>query len=78
MMTATRPEASAGTTLAFDSVRMAVNKGARSSTTDLLLMYRSTRGAQHVLRLPDGAEISEVQIDGRVEPLRAEGGLAST
>jgi hypothetical protein len=73
-LTTTRPEASAGSTLAFDAVHMDVNKGARSSTTDLLLIYRSTRGAQHVLRLPDGAEISEVEIDGRVEPLRAEDG----
>lgn len=73
-MTATRPEASAGATLAFDSIHMAVDKGARSSTTVLMLKYRSTRGAQHVLRLPDGAEINEVQIDGRVEPLRAESG----
>lgn len=72
-MTATRPEASAGSTLAFDAVYMDVDMGARSTKTDLLLMYRSTRGAQHVLRLPDGAEISEVWIDGRVEPLRADG-----
>ncbi len=72
-MTATRPEARAGSTLAFDSAYMVIDKGARSTTTNLLLNYRSTRGAQHVLSLPDGAEITEVQIDGRVEPLRAEG-----
>lgn len=72
-MTTTRPEASEGTTLAFDAVNLAVSQGDRSSTTRLTLQYRSTRGAQHVLRLPDGAEISEVRIDDRIEPLRADG-----
>jgi hypothetical protein len=73
MMTATRPKASAGTTLAFDAVNLAISQGDRSSTARLTLQYRSTRGAQHVIRLPEDAEITEVQIDGRVEPLRADG-----
>jgi len=72
-MTATRPEASAGTTLAFDSVNLAVSQGDRSSTAQLTLRYRSTRGAQHIVRLPEGAEITQVRIDDRVEPLRADG-----
>ena len=72
-MTTTRPEASEGTTLAFDAVSLAISQGDRSSTAQLTLQYRSTRGAQHVLRLPDGAEVSEVRIDGRIEPLRADG-----
>jgi hypothetical protein len=57
-MTATRPEASAGTTLAFDRVNLAVSQGDRSSTAQLTLSYRSTRGAQHVVQLPESAEIS--------------------
>lgn len=72
-MTTTRPEASEGTTLAFDAVNLAVSQGDRSSTAQLTLQYRSTRGSQHVLRLPEGAEVSEVRIDDRVEPLRADG-----
>jgi hypothetical protein len=72
-MTATRPEASAGTTLAFDRVNLAVSQGDRSSTAQLTLSYRSTRGAQHVVQLPESAEITEVRIDNRVEPLRADG-----
>ena len=71
---ATRPEASAGSTLAFDSVNLAVTHGNRSSDTTLRLAYRSTRGAQHVLLLPDGAEVTAVQIDGRSQSLRAENG----
>jgi hypothetical protein len=72
MMT-TRPEASEGTTLAFDAVNLAISQGDRSSTTRLTLQYRSTSGAQHVLRLPPGAEVSEVRIDNRIEPLRTDG-----
>ena len=73
-LVATRPEASEGSTLAFDSVNLAVTHGSRSSDTTLRLGYRSTRGAQHVLRLPDGAEVTSVQIDGRSQSLRAESG----
>ncbi len=72
-MTTTRPDASEGTTLAFDAVNLVISQGERSSTAQLTLQYRSTRGSQHVLRLPDGAEVSEVRIDDRIEPLRADG-----
>jgi len=69
---ATRPEASAGSTLAFDAISLDIARGNRSSTTMMTLKYRSTRGEQHVLRLPTGADVTEVVIDGRVEPLRAD------
>jgi hypothetical protein len=72
-MRTTRPEASEGTTLAFDEVNLMISQGDRSSTVQLTLQYRSTSGAQHVLRLPEGAEVSEVRIDNQVEPLRADG-----
>jgi hypothetical protein len=72
-MTTTRPEASEGTTLAFDSVNLIVSQGDRSRTTQLKLQYRATRGAQHTLLLPESAEVSDVRIDGRIEPLRADG-----
>ena len=73
-LTAARPEASAGSTLAFDAVNLAVVHGDRSSDVSLDLSYRSTRGAQHVLRLPENAEVSAVLIDGRAQTLRAENG----
>lgn len=71
---ATRPEASAGSTLAFDSVELGVENGNRSSTARLALEYRSTSGAQHVLKLPDDAVVTGVHIDGELEPLRADNG----
>ncbi len=74
VMQATRPEAAEGSTLAFDSVNLAINHGTRSSDVSLALQYRSTRGAQHRLRIPDGAEVTSVSIDGRTQTMRAEAG----
>ncbi len=74
LIEAVRPEASQGSTLAFDAVELTVEHGSRSTSATLELGYRSTRGAQHVIRLPDNAEVTEVLIDGDLEPLRADAG----
>jgi hypothetical protein len=73
-LAATRPEASAGNTLAFDSVNLDVTEGGRSQDVSLRLSYRSTRGSQHVIQLPESAEISSVMIDDRAQTLRAQNG----
>jgi len=69
-----RPTATSGNTLVFDEVRMSSEVGDRSRTSNLMLKYRSTRGAQHAIRLPHESEITAVVIDGTVAPLRAENG----
>ena len=69
-----RPEAATGATLAFDSVSLDVDYGNRSSDVSLTLQYRSTQGAQHVVKLPPDAEVSAVVIDGREQTLRAQDG----
>ncbi len=74
VMTATRPDASEGSTLAFDSVNLSVQHGMRSSDASLLLKYRSTRGAQHVIQLPPAAEVTSVTIDNRAQSMRADNG----
>lgn len=74
LLMATRPEASAGSTLAFDSVRLSVTHGKRSHDAALQLKYRSTRGSQHTIRLPAGAEVTSVIIDNRPQTMRAEDG----
>ena len=73
-LTATRPDASEGSTLAFDSVNINVTEGSRSRDVSLALQYRSTRGSQHIVRLPVDAEVSSVVIDSRAQTLRAEDG----
>lgn len=74
MMSAMRPEAAEGSTLAFDSVNLDVRHGTRSSDVTLALQYRSTRGAQHRLHIPSDAEVTSVRIDGRLQTLRADNG----
>ena len=74
LISASRPEASAGSTLAFDAVTLAVDYGNNSSDVRMGLQYRATRGAQHVVRLPGDAELTGVSIDGREQTLRAEDG----
>jgi hypothetical protein len=74
---ATRPEPVAGGTIAFDSVDVRVTQGERSRDGSLALAYRSTRGAQHAIRLPADAELVSVTIDGRGEPLRIEDGAVT-
>ncbi len=73
-LAATRPAASAGSTLAFDSVHLGVKEGSRTRDVSLQLSYRSTRGSQHVVRLPPAAEVTSVLIDDREQTLRAEDG----
>ena len=73
-LAALRPAASAGSTLAFDSVNLGVKEGSRTRDVSLQLSYRSTRGSQHVMQLPVAAEVTSVLIDGRAQTLRAEDG----
>jgi len=74
VVSASRPDAIEGGTLAFDRAALTVSQGQRSRETTLSLEYRSTRGAQHVLTLPGNAELLSVTIDGDREPLRIEDG----
>ncbi len=74
LIVATRPDAVPGNTLVFDSVTVSVAQGTRSRTSTLTLNYRSSRGEQHVIRLPADADVTRVTIDGRTESLRATDG----
>jgi hypothetical protein len=65
-----RPEASEGPVIAFDAVGMQSAIGKRSSESTLQLNYRATRGGQHGILLPEGAEVLDVTIDSRTVPLR--------
>jgi hypothetical protein len=60
----TQPLAVAGDSLAFDSVRVASIAGKRATETTLRLHARSTRGGEHAIRLPPGAELLQASRDG--------------
>lgn len=69
----TRPEPASGDTIAIDSVNYHREAGARSALSTLELDYRSTRGDQHVLTLPEGSVLESVAIDGDPVPLNLDG-----
>ncbi len=75
VVTLTRPLPSAGDTMAIDSVEYSAQIGERSTRSNLIFDYRSTQGAQHTIRLPDGSELQSVAIDGRPMPLQLDEGL---
>lgn len=62
-----QPAAVDGGSLAFDNVRVHSKAGERSTETTLALTARSTRGGEHAIVLPAGAELLEASRDG--EPL---------
>ena len=68
-----RPEASEGRVIAFDSVSLETDVGKRSQESSLQLQYRATRGGQHRLVLPDNAEVLDVMNDGQPIPVRPTG-----
>lgn len=70
----TRPETVPGDTLALDRVGYVQQVGERGSILVLDIDYRSTRGQQHALSLPDGSELEAVTIDGKEQSLRLEDG----
>ena len=58
------PKAVAGTTIAFDRVQASTAIGERASETTLALVARSTRGGEHAITLPTGAELLQARRDG--------------
>ncbi|MEW6367790.1 MAG: hypothetical protein AB1714_24430 [Acidobacteriota bacterium] len=69
-----RPEGVAGQTMTIDHSALAVMPGRRATDATLTLSYRSSRGGQHIVKLPDGADLQLLTIDGVAQPLRLEKG----
>jgi len=69
-----RPESVPGQTLTPDSVSLSHAPGLRASDSTLELVLRSSRGGQHAVTLPSGAELQSVQIAGKAQPIRLEDG----
>ncbi|WP_109124088.1 hypothetical protein [Dyella sp. C11] len=60
----TQPKAITGESLAFDRVVVESRAGDRTTETTLTLKARSTRGGEHAIGLPKGAELLEAKRDG--------------
>ncbi len=68
-----RPEGLAGSTVTIDTSHLLVVPGLRATDSTLSLRLRSSQGGQHRVRLPEGAELMTLQLNGRDQPLRQEG-----
>jgi hypothetical protein len=69
----TRPEGLPGQTLTIDGGSLDLSPGLRATDATLQLSIRSSRGAQHVISLPERAELQSVAINGTAQPIRQEG-----
>ena len=63
-LTFSKPVAIAGGSLAFDGVQVTSRAGERATETTLSLRARSTRGGEHAIGLPAGAELLDANRDG--------------
>ncbi len=68
-----RPEGLPGQTLTIDSSSLTLAPGLRATDATLELSLRSSRGGQHVVSLPEGADLQSVSINGVAQPIRQEG-----
>lgn len=59
------PKAVAGSSIAFDRLQATTAAGERASETTLSLTARSTRGGEHAITLPTGAELLQARRDGQ-------------
>ncbi|NOR81583.1 MAG: hypothetical protein GQ529_12255, partial [Methyloprofundus sp.] len=66
----TRPKAVQGQTLTIDKSILQITSGKRNQETRLELDLRSSKGAQHSLKLPQNAQLESVLINGKTQPIR--------
>lgn len=73
LLSFSRPEGVSGPTLTLDESRYSTRPGNRVAEAALDLTLRSSQGGQHEIRLPEGAELRRVAVDGVERPLRLDG-----
>lgn len=76
-VTVAQPKAVAGDSLAFDEVGLESAVGDRATETTVQLLARSTRGGEHAIALPVGAELLEATRDGQPLSLAVRDGKLS-
>ncbi|HSQ01507.1 MAG TPA: hypothetical protein VL049_30155 [Candidatus Dormibacteraeota bacterium] len=70
-----RPQGVPGQTLTIDESELSISPGLRATDGKLTMTVRSSRGAQHPITLPAGAELLMVAIDDVAQPVRLENGV---
>lgn len=69
----TRPKAAPGVTLTVDNSQLRLSPGLRATDATLTVTLRSSQGRQHTVKLPEGAALQSVSIDGAAQPIRQQG-----
>jgi hypothetical protein len=69
-----RPDGIPGPTDTVQASSLVVKPGQRAADADLTLSVRSSQGAKRRLRIPAGADLLSVTIDGQAQPIRQEDG----
>ncbi|MHB1349402.1 MAG: hypothetical protein ACYCYR_05985 [Desulfobulbaceae bacterium] len=72
-LTISRPAGVEGQTVTIDKSLLETRPGRRATDTALQLTIRSSQGGQHAITLPENAQLQDVTINGRVQPIRQEG-----
>jgi hypothetical protein len=70
----TRPQAVPGSTFTVDTSQYLLKPGKHATDVQLNFVARSSLGGQHVITVPEGAELTGISIDGALQPIRPEGG----
>lgn len=70
----TRPDAVKGDVLAIDAVNYKIDQGTRTSILTLSFDYRSTRGGEHSIALPESYQLKEIRTDNKLINLQVENG----
>lgn len=68
-----RPAAKSGATLTIDLARLELRPGLRATDAKLKLRIRTSRGGQHVIKLPEGATVEALSADGSQRPVQQQG-----
>ena len=69
-----KPTGIEGKTLTIDHTRLTVKPGQRATDLSLAIRLRSSQADQHIIRLPKGAILGTVMINGTSQPIRQEEG----
>jgi hypothetical protein len=68
-----RPDGVPGQTLTIDESTTALDPGLRATDVTLTLSVRSSRGGDHTITLPEGAQLESLVINQATQPIRQEG-----
>lgn len=72
-LTVSRPAGIKGQTLTIEESLLELRPGRTSTAAGIRLSIKSSQGGQHTVSLPEDAELQEVAIQGKIQPIRQEG-----